>query len=566
MTCASAASQGGRRERLSLQPLAAILLLSCLPFLPGLRDPLFGDDYLHIERAVDLHSGTLQEALRSWVLRAEDASAWWTPPDLAIPYFRPLVSLSFLFDHAVWGLWPFGYHLTNLALHLLSTLVCWGLATRVLGHGASAFAAAALFGIHPAHTEAVAWVSGRTDLLIGLFAGAAALCLLPDARRQPPGIGRLALGGLLALLALGAKEMAMSLPAVALLGIVLWPGEASLSRRLAGPILAGVLTAAALLLRWKVLGGFEAPPHPFAHLPGDPDFLQNLLLAPALYLADLVLFVPPDPVVTYPFWTAHPLLLSALVGVTLLVLAGSVRSVADRRTRLWSLGWIAITLLPVLTVSVGERFLYLPSMAYCVLIGAKLPRDAQGLSRRERRGLGLVGSVVLLVALLKTAVFSGLAGHSRQAIDDALAEIDRCGDCSLLLVADLPAASALAFPHAIRLERPDRRIEVEILSIAPQFLGSGTAPGSHIQWASDDRLVLRRDGEGFLGTYIEQAFLGQRPALRPQDQIERPGFSVRVLEVEGPRLRSFEVRIHRPVQEVLLFRGEGFHLKRAAPD
>jgi hypothetical protein len=549
----------------NLRTTLALLLLAALPHLPSLFDPLFADDYLHIERTADLRSGDLRRALQSWVLRADDAAAWWTPPDLAIQYLRPLVSASFLLDHSVSGLHPFGYHLTNLVLHLLATLVCWGLALRVLGSGLSAWAAAAMFGLHPAHTEAVSWVSGRTDLLVGLLYGASALCLLPDRIRRPPGPARLGLGTALFLAALLAKEMAVTLPVVVLLASLLLSCEARLVRRLAAPAVCAAVAGLYFAARWYLLGGLQPPPHPFAHSPGDPDFLPQMVLAPLLYLADLVLFVPPDPVVTAPFWLSHPVLLSVLAGVSLLALAGSIRAVQDRSTRLFALGWTALTLLPVLPVSVGERFLYLPSMGYCLLIGAKLPRVSQQLDRAARRGAASVALVVLLVALAKALVFSSLATHSRRAIDDALAEIDRDPSASLVLVADLPAASALAFPHALRLERPDRHLEVEVLSISSQFLGGSETPPARIEQPMPDRLLIRAAGDGYLGSYIERAYLGQRPFPRVGEQFDRPSLSVRVLEMEGPRLRAFEVRLLRPPREVLLLQGSGFGLRRASP-
>src|SRR5438874_11348725 len=85
-----------RRRMISRRLAIALLLcLSALPFVPSLFDPLFSDDYLHIERLHVLAQGSFLGFLRSWVLRADDMGAWWTPRDLAIPYFRPLCTLSF---------------------------------------------------------------------------------------------------------------------------------------------------------------------------------------------------------------------------------------------------------------------------------------------------------------------------------------------------------------------------------------------------------------------------------------------------------------------------------------
>ena len=100
-------------------------------------------------------------------------------------------------------------------------------------------------------------------------------------------------------------------------------------------------------------------------------------------------------------------------------------------------------------------------------------------------------------------------------------EIDRCERCSLVLVADLPAASALAFPHALRLERPARGLDVEILSIAPQFLGSEERRSRLIR-RTDTDFELESGPEAYLDSYIERAFLGERQPLSPGETIDRP--------------------------------------------
>ena len=85
-------------------------------------------------------------------------------------YYRPLVMLSFALDRAVWGDLPAGFHLTNLLLHVAAAGLLATLAAAVgLGAGAS-LAAALVFLAHPVQSEAVTYVSGRTDVLCALFA------------------------------------------------------------------------------------------------------------------------------------------------------------------------------------------------------------------------------------------------------------------------------------------------------------------------------------------------------------------------------------------------------------
>jgi Flp pilus assembly protein TadD len=103
-----------------------------------------------------------------------------SPPDETPVAGRPLVNLTFALNYALGGLDARGYHLGNLAIHLLAALVLLALVRRVLtlgalapafGARATALAAACalIWGLHPLHTEIVNYVSQRTTALMGLF-------------------------------------------------------------------------------------------------------------------------------------------------------------------------------------------------------------------------------------------------------------------------------------------------------------------------------------------------------------------------------------------------------------
>lgn len=88
-------------------------------------------------------------------------------------YFRPLTTLSYLFDYTVWNSNPAAFHFTNLLIHTANTLLVYALALTFFISDSSArpvaLIAALLFAIHPANSESVVWISGRTDLLCALF-------------------------------------------------------------------------------------------------------------------------------------------------------------------------------------------------------------------------------------------------------------------------------------------------------------------------------------------------------------------------------------------------------------
>ena len=131
---------------------------------------------------------------------------------------RPVVNLSYAIDHAVWGPAPFGFHVTSVLLHVLNVMLLF-LVWRQLAGGAHSAAtaglvAAGLFAVHPLMTEAVGYISGRSEVLCGSFF---LLAILAAGRWMRQGGARwwlLAVG--LWGVALLTKEVAAMLPIVLL--------------------------------------------------------------------------------------------------------------------------------------------------------------------------------------------------------------------------------------------------------------------------------------------------------------------------------------------------------------
>ena len=93
---------------------------------------------------------------------------------------RPIANLSYAIDRAIWGARPTGFHVTSVLLHVLNVVILFGLAWRLAvdrevgaeaerAEGVStelvAFGSAALFAVHPMMTEAVGYISGRSEVL-----------------------------------------------------------------------------------------------------------------------------------------------------------------------------------------------------------------------------------------------------------------------------------------------------------------------------------------------------------------------------------------------------------------
>jgi hypothetical protein len=178
---------------------------------------------------------------------------------------RPLVNVTYVIDRAVWGPTPFGFHVTSLLLHMLNVallfVLAWGVVADRLGARAgagsearvllTAFTAAALFAVHPMMTEAVGYISGRSDLLAGTFmlASFAAVRRWMNTDRMRWLIATLAA----MFLALGAKETAIVLPLLFLYYVLFVRNDAKDDRRrhlvmLCLPLLAIAIASAAMRL------------------------------------------------------------------------------------------------------------------------------------------------------------------------------------------------------------------------------------------------------------------------------------------------------------------------------
>jgi Tfp pilus assembly protein PilF len=86
-------------------------------------------------------------------------------PHQAGNYYRPIFMLWMRINHALFGFNPVGWHLTTVMMHVLATFFVFKLARRLSSRDDLSAVCALIFGIHPVHIEAVAWVSGVTEAL-----------------------------------------------------------------------------------------------------------------------------------------------------------------------------------------------------------------------------------------------------------------------------------------------------------------------------------------------------------------------------------------------------------------
>ena len=155
----------------------------------------------------------------------------WMFSTFLMGHYQPLTWLSFALDYQLWGMAPFGYHLTSLLLHSANAVLFYYIARRLLHTAAGRFAeqkswrlevsaglAALLFAIHPLRVESVAWATERRDVLSGFFYFLTLYFYLRAVENSPASMQRrwlsaAAVGYFLSLL---SKATAITLPAVLL--------------------------------------------------------------------------------------------------------------------------------------------------------------------------------------------------------------------------------------------------------------------------------------------------------------------------------------------------------------
>ncbi|HNW39211.1 MAG TPA: tetratricopeptide repeat protein [Candidatus Omnitrophota bacterium] len=138
-------------------PVFLILLITLFSFYPCLKNNFTNwDDNLYVTENKAIRSVSLENLKHISV-------------SFFITHYQPVTIFSYLLDYHFFKLNPFGYHLTNLILHLLNCLLVFWLIYMLTGKIAIACLVALGFGIHPIQAESVAWISERKNLLYAFF-------------------------------------------------------------------------------------------------------------------------------------------------------------------------------------------------------------------------------------------------------------------------------------------------------------------------------------------------------------------------------------------------------------
>lgn len=370
-----------------------IALLTLMLYLPAVQNGFVNWDDPHY----------VSENMR---IRSLDwAFLRWAFTDTSVVYWHPLAWISHAVDYAIWGLRPFGHHLTSILLHAINSgiVVClvgklFATATANspapgvkiwLNERGSLIAAGVtgiLFGFHPLHVESVAWIAERKDLLFSFFY---LLSILSYTTYSdfPPKAGVMACcrnrwywtALILFVFALASKPMAVTLPVALVLldwyplrrfppaqNLLVWSCEKLPF------VLLSVIVSVSTIIAQKAVGAVTSL--------SDLSLTVRVLVAFRSLMRYLWQVIAPiDLLPLYPYPMSVSLVTPEYLAAILVVCGISLASIlAVHKQPVWLVAWFffVITLLPVIGIvqsgpqPMADRFVYLPSLAPFAVIGA----------------------------------------------------------------------------------------------------------------------------------------------------------------------------------------------------
>lgn len=403
------AETGGRSRLLSWGPPVGVMALTWLVFRLVLGHGLVGWD----DTTLLVDTGAYRDL-------------WWPAirhafSSTLIGHYAPLTWLSFSVDAAIWGEQPWGFHLTNLLLHVANAGLFYAMARVLLGRattltgpalGVGAVSAALFFAVHPMRAEPVAWLTERRGVLSGFFALLAVLAYL-RATTVDTGHRRawaLSVGALL--FALLAKASALVLPA----GLVILdiyplrrlpqPGRGWITRR-AWLVWREKLPYFGLATLW-ILVTYHSVTAGAQVLRLDLQTWVGLVLQSLWYHAEKTIL--PWPLSPLNEFTGHIQLTDPIVIVSGIgVAAVSIGTLALRHV--WPAGlaawtWHVIALAPFMGLThagqqiTADRYSYLASWGWALILGGGVGLAVRAAARMRFGGIALTaGSGVVLVTL-----------------------------------------------------------------------------------------------------------------------------------------------------------------------
>jgi len=313
--------------------------------------------------------------------QAFKTDVYWKSPGT---YYRPVLSLSFMLDHALGGEKPFIYHLSNILLHIAACWLLFVCLTALNYRKGLSFIFTGLFAVHPVLAQAVGWIPGRNDILLAIFILSAFIALIKYSSQR----SRLWLAVHMASFAaaLFTKEAAIFAPALFLAYLLFVNKDRSrkdLRVYVPGWILLSVVW---LVLRTSAIGAVNA--FSIRRYAGLGDIVTGLLS----YIGKI--FLPFNLSVRPLSGDINPLY--GLAGLIALGIIVWLRGINNKKMLIFGAAWFTLFLLPTFIPAAAdinflEHRLYLPMLGIILILA-----ESNVVSKAPFKWLAITGTVIVL--------------------------------------------------------------------------------------------------------------------------------------------------------------------------
>ena len=357
-----------------------IFVFSVLIYLPSVNNDFVWDDVIEIKK--EYYKFKNKSFTKSLIPRASKTKTK--------SYYRPLTFLSLYYDFKIWGNNSFGYHLTNIIINAICSVLVFFLFLlilkkfRIRARENIALFSALLFTAHPMHVESVSWIAGRSDILSTMFFLAAFVTHIKSYEKSL----YIILACMLFYLSLLSKEVAVAFP----FSILAY--EYISNKRLKKDPLVRITAYFAFLILYLFLrhrwGGVIVPNvnNDFVAGPGYSSsageglgFISNIAVIKTMFLSYIFYFYK----LITPFWFSSFISEYPKSGVTLVLSVLSfivlsyvfvISSIKKSGFKAFCILWLLLVLGPSIIISVGiisavpvaERYLYLPIAPFSLLV------------------------------------------------------------------------------------------------------------------------------------------------------------------------------------------------------
>lgn len=375
-----------------------VAVVTFVAYIGTLQFPFVFDDWLLIVNSPRVQSWR-------WVPGYFTAHLWAAMPSVPADYYRPVFLLWLRVNHAIFGLHPFGWHLTTVLVFACAAVMVYVLALRLTQRTWVAIFVGLIFALHPSHVETGAWICDSLDPIALIMFIGSFLCWLRY-RETKSAVG---LTGSILLYA-GAmltKEPAIVLPGLLVAYEWIWSeNEQSLIKRIWKVIRPGLiflpLSIAYLVIRVLVLRGFS---HPIDH----PSLAQILLTIPwVVFFYMRILFWPVRLSAFYDSeYLSKPGFYEFVLPVIVIVIFCAVvlyilHKLPEPRMAKFGMAWFLLTLLPTLylpTFSASElvhdRYVYMASGGLFLFLGSVISQVKIG--RRKLTDLSALSAAIMCI-------------------------------------------------------------------------------------------------------------------------------------------------------------------------